>query len=95
MKDGGRICGGARGVASGQHITLLDTTGESSPEPSAGILEQSMRAWNRVVVPARDPMYSLSPNVKTFKEPKNRIQGTPPGCVAWRAGTATLYLLGS
>ncbi len=33
----------------------------------------------------------LSPNFKTFK-PKEPI---PLGCVAWRAGTTTLFLLGS
>jgi hypothetical protein len=40
--------------------------------------------------------------LKTFKVPKNRFQGTnsaslcgPLVCVAWRAGTTTLFLLGS
>jgi hypothetical protein len=36
------------------------------------------------------------PNFLTLKEPKNRFQGTnSPGCVAWRAGTTTLFVLGS
>ncbi len=36
----------------------------------------------------------LGPNFQTFREPKNRFQGIiPPAYVAWRAGTATLFLL--
>jgi hypothetical protein len=38
-----------------------------------------------------------SPNFKTFMEPRNRFQGTSSAnlCIAWRAGTITLFLLGS
>ncbi len=39
---------------------------------------------------------SQSPNVKTFKEPKNRFQGTNSArLLVWRAGTTALFLLGS
>jgi hypothetical protein len=38
----------------------------------------------------------LSQNFQTFKEPKNRFQGTNSARLcAWRAGTTTLFLLGS
>ncbi len=34
------------------------------------------------------------PKFSTFREPKNRFQRTD-SCIAWRAGTTTLFLLGS
>jgi hypothetical protein len=45
--------------------------------------------------PILSPLHS-EPEFFNFKEPKNRFQGInsarlPPGCVAWRAGTTTLY----
>ncbi len=39
-----------------------------------------------------DRMKIQSPNVQTFKEPKiDSKEPIPPGCVAWRSGTTTLY----
>jgi hypothetical protein len=36
------------------------------------------------------------PVFETFMEPKNRFHGIdPPAYEAWRAGTTTLFLLGS
>ncbi len=61
----------------------------------AGIFKLSMVARNRVVTglsyrPARGGIYKLlrSPGIDS----KEQI---PPAYVAWRAGTATLFLLGS
>jgi hypothetical protein len=38
----------------------------------------------------------LSPNFQTFEEPRiDSKEPIPSGCVAWRVGTTTLFLLGS
>jgi hypothetical protein len=62
---------------------------------SAGILELSMGARNREGIglsyqPARDGIFELlrSPGIDSK-------ESTPPANVAWRAGTATLFQLGS
>jgi hypothetical protein len=42
------------------------------------------------------PQVVQRPNFLSFKEPKDRFQGTNSATLlAWRAGTTTLFLLGS
>jgi hypothetical protein len=60
-------------------------------EYRAGILEQSMGARTRL-----EKGFCTETVFKTFKEPRiDSKESIPPACVAWRAVTTSLFLLGS
>jgi hypothetical protein len=58
---------------------------------AASIMFNRQQCFQTETEKARARIFKLlrSPRVDSFKEPIR------PGCVAWRAGTKTLFLLGS
>ncbi len=86
-----------------QFSTVLQDNGLTISPAKCSFASSSLKFFGNMVsesklVPLPRHVSAVqSPNFSTFKEPRSRFQGINSAslCIAWRAGTITLFLFGS